>query len=106
MDEVAAQLNISKCCVYNAVRKHEETGDFADKQRSGRPPKVGERELRHLKRLVKGDNRLSCSKITMELNESLNKPVTRRTVFNYLKKLGYEYKVKIKKQWLNAQHRK
>jgi len=106
MDEVAAQLNISKCCVYNAVRKHEETGDFADKQRSGRPPKVGERELRHLKRLVIGDNRLSCSKITMELNQSLNKPVTRRTIFNYLKKLGYEYKVKIKKQWLNAQHRK
>ena len=106
MDEVAAQLNISKRCVYNAVKKYEETGDFDDKHRSGRPPKIGERELRHLKRLIKNDNRLSCSKITTEINESLNKPVTRRTIFNYLKKLGYEYKVKIKKQWLTAQHRK
>lgn len=106
MDEVAAQLNISKCCVYNAVKKYENTGDFVDKHRSGRPPKLGERELRHLKRLVTSDNRLSCSKITSELNESLNKPVSRRTVFNYLKKLGYEYKVKVKKQLLTTEHRK
>jgi transposase len=38
-------------------------------------------------------------------HKSLRQSVTRRTVFNYLKKLGYEYKVKLKKQWLSAKHR-
>lgn len=40
MAEVEAQLNISKCCVRNVVKKHEETGDFSDKIRSGRPLKI------------------------------------------------------------------
>ena len=37
---------------------------------------------------------------------SLFKPVSKRTVHRYLKKLGYEYAVKIKKQWLSTKHRK
>ena len=37
---------------------------------------------------------------------SLFKPVSKRTVRRYLKKLGYEYAVKIKKQWLSTKHRK
>ena len=105
MNEVAMQLNVSKTCVFNAIKKHKETGEFTDKERTGRPKRLGERDQRHLKRLVKGENRLSMSKITRDLNESLPKPITSRTVFNYLKKLGYEYKVKLKKQWLSVKHR-
>ena len=37
---------------------------------------------------------------------SLFKQVSKRTVRRYLKKLGYEYAVKIKKQWLSTKHRK
>lgn len=105
MDEIAKQLNISKTCVFNAIKKHRETGEFEDKKRTGRPQKLDKRDQRHLKRLVKDENRLSVSKITRDLNQSLSKPITSRTVFNYLKKLGYEYKVKLKKQWLSAKHR-
>ena len=36
----------------------------------------------------------------MALNSSLLKPVTKRTVRNYLTKLGFEYKMKLK-QWLS-----
>ena len=50
---------------------------------------------------MKGKNRLSAAKITGDLNSSLLKPVTKRTVGNYLTKLGFQYKVKLKKQWLN-----
>ena len=32
--------------------------------------------------------------------------MSKRTVHRYLKKLGYEYSVKIKKQWLSTKHRK
>jgi transposase len=103
--EISKQLGISRCCVQNAVKKYEETGSFDDKSRSGRPRKVNSRDIRHLKRLVKGETRLSASKIATDLNSSLPKPVTTRTVRNYLRELGYEYVVKIKKQWLSARHR-
>ena len=101
MDEVAKQLNISKICVFNAVKKHKETGKFVDKKRSGRPRKLGERDQRHLKRLDKSENRLLVSKITKDLNQSLPEPITSLTVFNYLKRLAYEHKVKLKKQWFS-----
>ena len=66
-------------------------------KRSGRPKSLSDRNIRELKRLVHGDNRLSAAKITTDLNMSLFKPVSKRTVRRYLKKLGYEYAVKIKK---------
>ena len=37
---------------------------------------------------------------------NLFKLVSKRTVRRYLKKLSYEYAVKIKKQWLSTKHRK
>ena len=95
MDEVAKQLNISKTCVFNAVKKHKETGEFVDKKYSGRPQKLGERDRHHLKRLVKGENRLSETKITKDLNQFLPEPITSSAVFNYPERLGYEYKVKL-----------
>ena len=104
MDEVEKQLNISKTCVFNAVKKHKETGKFVDEKRSGRPRKLGERDQRHVKRFDKGANRLSVSKITKDLNQSLPEPITSRTVFNYLKRLAYEHKIKLKKQWLSRKH--
>ena len=105
MDEVAKQLNILKTCVFNAVKKHKETGEFEDEKRSGQPQKLGERDQRHLKLLVKGENRLSVSKITKDLNQFVPETITSRTVFNHLNGLGYEYKVKLKKQWLSRKHR-
>ena len=103
--QIANQLKVSRCCVQNAIKKFEELGVHGDRKRSGRPRKLSDRDVRHLKRLVKGDARLSAAKITSDLNNSLPKPVTKRTVRNYLKELSYEYVVKVKKQWLSARHR-
>ena len=50
MDEVAKQLNISKTCVFNAVKKHKESGESVDEKRSGRTRKLDERDERRLKR--------------------------------------------------------
>ena len=70
-----------------------------------RPKKIPNRGVRHLKRLIKDDGRLSAAKITSDLNGNLSKPVSTRTVRRYLRDLGYEYVVKIKKkQWLSNKH--
>ena len=59
----------------------------------------------HLKRLVKGDAHLSAGKIISDLNASLPKLVTTRTVRTYFEELGFEHVIKMKKQWLGVQHR-
>ena len=87
-------------------KKFRDQGIYNDLKRSGRPTKVFARDLRHLKRLVKGDARLSAAKLTSDLSASFPKSVTARIVRNYLKELGFEYTVKVKKQWLGATHRK
>ena len=97
LSRISKQMQISRCCVRNAITKFEEYTKFDDMKRSGRPKSLSDRNIHELKRLVQGDNRLSAAKITTGLNMSLFKPVSKRTVRRCLKKLGYEYAVKIKK---------
>ena len=106
LSNISKQLQVCRCCVRNAITKFEEYTKFDDMKRSGRPKSLSDRNIRELKRLVQGANRLSPAKITTDLNISLFKPVSKRTVRRYLKKLGYEYAVNIKKQWLSTKHRK
>ena len=97
LSKISKQLQVSKCCVCNAITKFEEYTKFNDMKRSGRPKSLSDRNIRELKRLVQSDNRLSAAKVTTDLSMSPFKPVSKRTVRRYLKKLSYEYAVKIKK---------
>jgi transposase len=90
----------------NAIIKFEKHGIFEDLKRSGRPKALSERNVRELKRLVTGENRLSVAKITSDINISLPKPVSKDTIRRCLTKLGYEYAVKLKKPWLSVKHKK
>ena len=92
---LSRQLNISRHCVQNAVKKYK-THQYNDFPRTARPEKIPNRGVPHLRRLVKDNGRLSAAKITSDLNASLPKPVSTRTVRRYLRDLGYEYVVKIK----------
>ena len=67
--------------------KHLDTNE--DSKRLERSKKLDERGFRHLKRLVKSDACLSATKIASDLNASLPKPVTTRTVRTYLKELCF-----------------
>jgi len=104
VSKIATQLNVSRKCVMNAIKRYVKHRKSNDLNRSGRPKTLSDRDERHLKKLVKGENRLSAAKITSDLKSSLPKPVTQRTIRNYLTKLGFEYKVKLKKQWLTKKH--
>ena len=78
--EVAKQLNISETSVFNIIYKHKEIGEFFDKKCTGRAQKLDERDQRHLKRLVNGENRLSINKSTRDMNQSLFEPITSRSL--------------------------
>ena len=105
MSKISKQLKVSRCCVRNAIMKFKIKGDFVDSQRSGRRKKISERGERELKRLVRGDNRLSVAQITRDLNVGLVQLVSKETVRRYLKKLGYQYAVKIKRPFFTKKHR-
>ena len=106
LSRISEQLNISRCCVRNAIKKFEEHGIYEDLKRSSRSKALSNRNMRDLKRLVKGEDRLSVAKIRKDLNTNLLKPISRETVHRYLKNLGYEYAVKVKKPWLSTKHQK
>ena len=58
--QISKHLKVSRCCVQNAIKKFSDQGIYNDLKRSGRPRKAVGRNLRHLKRLVKSDARLSA----------------------------------------------
>ena len=104
---IATDESISRSSIQRALERLEETGDFRDRSHSGRLEKLNEGNVRMLKNLGKDDdNRNSARELVVKLNESLDKPIFRRTIINYLQKCGYEYKIKIKKTFLNKEHRK
>ena len=57
----------------------------------------------HLKLFVDDNNRLSASNIMEGIKHGLHNR-SLKEVFDHLKKLAYEYKVALEKQWLNARH--
>jgi predicted DNA-binding protein YlxM (UPF0122 family) len=83
MSEIAKKINISKCCVYNCIKSHEEIERFIERKRYERSKQISEQDQHHLKRLVQDDNGLSASKITKDLNQYLPASVSERTAFNY-----------------------
>ena len=94
---IATDEGISRTSVQRALERFEETGDFRDRSRSGRPKNLNERNVQMLKHVAKDvDNPSSARELMVKLNESLDKPICRRTFINYLQKCGYEYKIKIK----------
>ena len=103
--QTSKQLKVSRCCVEDAILKYEHLGRFDDLKHTGRPKKLSGREIRDLRRLLRGDSCLSSRKIATNLNASLLRPVITKTIPRYLKDLAFEYVVKIKKQWLSSHHR-
>ena len=94
--QISRQLNISRHSVQNAVKRYKPARQYNDFPRTGRLKKIPNHGVQHLKRLIKDDGRLSAAKITSNLNDSLPKPVSTRTIRRYLRDLGYEYLVKIR----------
>ena len=46
--EISSELNVSLCAIYNILKKKNQTGVVDNKQRSGRPKKLTEREPRKM----------------------------------------------------------
>ena len=83
LSKISKELKVSRCCVRSVVTKFEDYANFDDMKQSSRSKSLSDRNVRELKRLVQGNNRLSRAKITTNLTMSLSK----HTVHRHLKKL-------------------
>ena len=61
------------CNLQNSIKKYKQLGRFDDLKHPGRPEKLPDPEIRHLKRLGKGNFRLSTNKIANELERQFTR---------------------------------
>ena len=83
IDQVVERTHSSIQRVINNFKK---TGIFVSKPRSGRPPKLTEREKRDIMQSVKENPGFTVSKMAENLNSQFNKHVSKDTVLRILKK--------------------
>lgn len=100
-------LGISRSSVHRALERFHDTGGFQDRHRSGRPRKVNEEKLSILRHLAEDSSvRISIHEMMIRLNESLEKPICRRTVINYMQQCNIRYKDKITRPFLTKEDQK
>ena len=98
LPSTSSQVQTTQCCVQNAIKKYKQLGRFDDLKYTGRPKKLSNREIRHLKGLIKANSCLSASKIATKLGTSLPESITTRAIRRYSKDFAVEYVIKIKQK--------
>ncbi|GBB92711.1 hypothetical protein RclHR1_20450005 [Rhizophagus clarus] len=104
--EIAAKIGCkSHVTILNLKKKYEETSKVEDKQRSGWPRKLNERNERTIiRRLMTNEcsNAVQLKK-SLQINDEIN--VSSNTVRRALKRNGLSARVKRKKPLLSKKHR-
>ena len=100
--ETAQILGVSRGTVSKVMTAFEKEGKTSSsKQNSGRKSKLSERDRRALNRIVRQDRKTTAPKITAELNENLQNPVSTKTVRRELHKSGFHGRAAIRKPLLS-----
>ncbi|XP_076057808.1 uncharacterized protein LOC143035116 [Oratosquilla oratoria] len=100
--KTAELLGVSRGTVSKVMTAFERKGKTSSaKHRSGRKLKLSESDRRTLNRIVRKDRKTTASKITAELNEHLQNPVSQKTVRRELRKFRFHGRAAIRKPLLS-----
>ena len=103
--EIASFCNISVWTVRRIIAKHRAGAGLEDSIRSGRPKKLDDRQIRHLKRSVLADRRQSLQDITNSMSITNALKASERTIKRALNNdLGLSKRVAAKKPFLLKRH--
>jgi transposase len=106
MTEIASITDVNRSTVSRILKRHDERGHHNDAPRSGRPPKLDERAIRHIKFTIEPNRRQSLSDVTSLINNSLLSPVSSKTVVRVLHdKMNMHGRIAAKKPFLKAAHK-
>lgn len=95
--EIGKIINRSKSTVQKVINRFKSENLIANKPRTGRPPKLNNREERKIEAIIKKDPFTSAPKIATELKESFGKDVSADTVRRCIKRAGYNARTARKK---------
>ena len=99
--ETAQLLEISRGTVSKVMATYEKEGKTSSaKHKLGRSSSLSERDRRTLNCIVRKDHKTTASKITAELNEHRERPVSTKTFRRELHKSGFYRKAAMKKPFL------
>src|SRR6202789_817102 len=105
LSQIAREFHCPLRTVQVIVKRGAERGHNENEPRTGRPPKINNRGLRHLNLNILRDRRQSLQNITSDLNPSLPSPVVRTTIQRVLKTgLDITHRIAAKKPFLSAVH--
>lgn len=104
--DIAAETGLSVSGIQKINRTVKQTNSFKDRPRSGRPPKLSDRNNRTIVRMLKKKETQTATSISKALKTSHNIQVSRKTVARSLKLSGYACRIKKKKPKLTDKHKK
>ena|SRR5688572_1917611 len=104
--EIATSTGLSVRGIQKINSTVKVTHSFKDRPRTGRPPKLTDRNCRSIGRMVKKKETSTATAITKALKTSHNINVSRQTVSRSLKSMGYACRIKKKKPKLTERHKK
>ena len=104
--EIAVATGLSVSGIQKIFRTVKQTNSFKDRPRSGRPPKLSDRNNRTIVRMLKNKETQTATNISKALKTSHKIEVSRFTVARALKSLGYACRIKKKKPKLTEKHKK
>jgi transposase len=105
--DIATFVNAHPQTIQRIIKNYNERGHHDDAPRTGRPHKLDERALRHIKISLEGNRRQCLSNLTSDINNALTSPVHPDTVHRTIHtQLGMNACVAAKKPFLKPIHKK
>ena len=104
-NQIVEKTGKDRKTVRRICKRVKETGSFKDKPRTGRPPKLNERDRRQITRILRKNPVKNAEAVRKEALSSLKLKVSRNTIARVLKDAGYAARVMKKKPLLTKKHK-
>ena len=99
-------MNASLTACKQAWKLYQQTGQFSDRPRSGRPRKTDERLNRRIKRTSENDRKKTATDISKEIAVSDGIQLSRYTISRRLRQFGLYGRISKKKPFVSLQNRR
>jgi transposase len=87
--KISSLLGFPKSTVNDTVQKYKKIGSAENAKRSGRPPKLDDRDIRHLAQIMRSNHRSTASRIAQIYFEVTEIRISDRTLRKYAHRLRY-----------------
>ncbi|CAB5384330.1 unnamed protein product [Rhizophagus irregularis] len=99
-------LDFPKTTIHDTIMDYKNSEKISAASRSGRPPKLAERDIRRIVRIVKEDRQQSLDEITKKFNDGLPSSVCNSTIKHILHSEGYFGRAGKRKPFVSEANRK